>query len=78
MIAQGLQASMLLWIPSNVQCDLEWEERARQATAANGAVLDFCNQEISFADMLDQVEFYDANIDDYLASLSESLRIFGA
>ena len=73
----NLQGSMLLWIPE-VESEEEWETRASEATQANGAVMDFCDRVITLDEMLQSIEHYGANIDNYLVDLAATVRAFGA
>ena len=73
-----LQESMLLWIPQSSKSDEESDELNKQVTAANGSVLDFCDCLISLDEMLQSIEYYGADVDEYLEDLAETVRIFGA
>lgn len=74
----NLQSAMLLWIPSDLESDEEWSFRAKEATEANGAILDFCDCIITLDEMLQSIEYYGADIDNYLSNLAETVRVFGA
>jgi hypothetical protein len=72
-------SSMLLWLPPNgLECADEFIYYADRVTAANDAVLDFCDRELSFVDMLERLSFYKADVDDYLIDLDANLRQRGA
>lgn len=71
-----LRESMLLWLPSSMLT--EQSSLIEEVTAANGAILDFCDGELSFADTLEAIEYYGANVDQYRASLADDLRQLGA
>ena len=74
----SLQESMLLWLPaSGYECDEELLHHVSSITNANGAVLDFCDRKLSWSDLLDTIEFYGANIDDYRCVLDANLRARG-
>ena len=73
----NFQESLLLWIPTKSESESESEELSRLVTAANGAVLDFVDRIISLDDMLQSIEYYGADVDEYLEDLSEIVRIFG-
>jgi hypothetical protein len=66
---------MLLWLPSS-RLD-EQPLLIEEVTAANGAILDFCNGELSFADTLEAIEYYGASVDQYREGLAEDLRRLG-
>jgi len=73
-----LQDSMLLWLPSSeYECDSEFSHHASVVERANGAVIDFCDREISMSDLLDTIEFWGADVDDYRVSLDANLRALG-
>jgi len=68
---------MLLWLPAS-SIALEQEPLLiEQVTAANGAIIDFCDGDQSFGDMLETIEYYGANVDAYRHSLAEDLRLLG-
>jgi len=69
----SLCESMLLWLPITIAR----EELIEQVTAANGAILDFCNGDQSLDDTLEIIEHYGANVDAYRHSLAEDLRCLG-
>lgn len=69
---------MLLWLPSYIESTEESTQLIEQVTTSNSAIVDFCNGDISFADTLEIVEHYGANIDDYRTTLAESLDRIGA
>lgn len=73
----NFQESMLLWIPTNSESLEESDNLNRLVTAANGAVLDFVDYIISLDDMLQSIEYYGADVDEYLENLTETVRIFG-
>ena len=70
-----LRESMLLWLPSSMLT--EQPSLIEEVTAANGAILDFCDGELSFADTLEAIEYYGANVDQYRAGLALDLRRLG-
>lgn len=72
----SFRESMLLWLPSSMLD--EQPLLIEEVTAANGAILDFCDGELSFADTLETIEYYGANVDQYRAGLAEDLRRLGA
>lgn len=72
------QESMLLWIPVTCESESESDDLNQKVTAANGAVFDFVDGIISLDDMVQSLECYGANVDDYLEDLAETVRIFGA
>ena len=71
----SFRESMLLWLPASMLD--EQPGRIEEVTAANGAILDFCDGELSFADTLEAIEYYGANVDEYRASLADDLRRSG-
>lgn len=74
----NLENSMLLWIPANCSSEEESDELNQKVTASNGAILDFCDCLISLDEMLQSIEYYGADVDDYLEDLAETVRLFGA
>lgn len=74
----NFQESMLLWIPADSESKEESDELNKNVTASNGAVLDFCDGLISLDDMFQTVEYYGADIDDYIEDLAETVNMFGA
>ncbi|WP_009632444.1 hypothetical protein [Synechocystis sp. PCC 7509] len=66
--------SMLLWLPSSMSFE---ESLIEEVTAANGAIIDFCDGELSFADTLEAIEYYGADVDEYRAGLAEDLQRLG-
>lgn len=73
----GLQESMLLWIPGTSESLEESDDLNSKVTAANGAVIDFCDRQISLDELLQIVEFYGGNVDNYRADLLESIVALG-
>ena len=73
-----LKESMLLWIPGIQESTEETSDLIVKVTEANRAVIDFLDAEISFDDMLEIVDYYGANVDDYRATLDNNFREFGA
>lgn len=67
--------SMLLWLPASMLT--EQPSIISEVTAANGAILDFCDGELSFADTLETIEYYGANVDQYRGALADDLRRLG-
>lgn len=73
----NFQESLLLWIPADSESEAESTELNKSVTAANGAVIDFCDGIISLDDTLQCIEYYGADVDEYLEDLGETVRIFG-
>ena len=71
----SFRESMLLWLPSSMLN--EQESLISEVTYANGAILDFCDGELSFADTLETIEYYGANVDQYRTVLASDLRQLG-
>ena len=71
----SFRESMLLWLPSSMLD--EQPLLIKEVTAANGAILDFCDGELSFADTLETIEYYGANVDQYRTVLASDLRQLG-
>ncbi len=71
----SFRESMLLWLPSSMLT--EQPSLIKEVTAANGAILDFCDGKLSFADTLEAIEYYGANVDQYRASMVDDLRRMG-
>lgn len=71
----SFRESMLLWLPASMLT--EQPGCIEEVTAANGAILDFCDGELSFADTLETIEYYGANVDQYRASVADDLRRLG-
>ncbi len=71
----NFRESMLLWLPASMLD--EQPLLIEEVTAANGAILDFCDGELSFADTLEAIEYYGANVDQYRAGLEADLRRLG-
>lgn len=70
---------MLLWLPATgYECDDEFAYHAGRVTAANDAVLNFSDRELSFADTLERLNYYGVDIDSYLIDLDANLRQHGA
>lgn len=67
--------SMLLWIPTYL-ID-EDDSLIEKVTSANGAILDFCDGELSFADTLETIEYYGANVDEYRSGLALEVKLLG-
>ena len=72
----GFRESMLLWLPSSMLT--EQPSLIEEVTAANGAILDFLDGELSFADTLETIECYGADVDQYRAELSVTLGRYEA
>lgn len=70
------EESMLLWISVNSESD-ELDDELQFVTASNGAVIDFCDGLISLDDMFQAVEYYGADVDDYIEDLVETVNMFG-
>lgn len=68
---------MLLWIPNSQECPQESDELIQQVTAANGAVMDFCDGIITLETTLEIVSDCGADVDRYIADLDESIRFLG-
>lgn len=66
-----LKESMLLWLPAHMLEDLE---TVKDVTTANGLVLDFCSQKISFEQVCDEFQTIKVDMDDYLNKFEYSLR----
>lgn len=73
----GLTESMLLWIPGNSESIEESDDLNAKVTAANGAVLDFCDGDIPLDVLLQVIEHYGGNVDNYRADLLESIVALG-
>ncbi|MGL4618343.1 MAG: hypothetical protein ACRCZS_04700 [Chroococcidiopsis sp.] len=73
----SFRESMLLWLPTSMPNDGK-PSLIEEVTAANGAILDFCDGHQNFDDTLEIIEHYGANVDAYRHSLAEDLRILGA
>lgn len=73
----GFRESMLLWLPMESECEEETAHQISLVTAANGAIIDFCDLEQSLDDTLQIIEHYGANVDAYRQSLAEDLRCLG-
>ena len=73
-----LQTSMLLWIPANSDSVEESDDLTSKVTNANGAVLDFCSSLISLDELLQTVEHYGADVDQYITDLADSIQLLGA
>ena len=71
----SFRESMLLWLPSSMLN--EQESLIEEVTYANGAILDFCDGELSFADTLETIEYYGANVDEYRTVLASDLQRLG-
>ena len=71
------EESMLLWLAVNSESESESDEELRLVTASNGAVLDFCDGLISLDDMFQAIEYYGADIDNYIEDLVETVNVFG-
>lgn len=72
-----IQKSMLLWIPSDSESIEESDDLNAKVTAANGAVIDFCDRLITLDDLFQTVEYYEADVDEYRALLSDTLSLYG-
>lgn len=72
------QESMFLWIPASSESEEESDELNQKVTASNGAILDFCDCLISLDEMLQSIEHYGADVNEYLEDLAETVRLFGA
>ncbi len=70
----SLTESMLLWLPASM---LDEQPLIEEVTAANGAILDFLDGELSFADTLETIEFYGADVDEYRTELSHTFGRYG-
>ncbi len=70
-----VRESMLLWLPYSMLT--EQPSLIEEVTAANGAILDFCDGELSFNDTLEVIDFYGANVDQYRAGLALDLQRLG-
>lgn len=70
--------SMLLWLPtSGYECDEEFSHHVNLVSTANNAVLDFCDRELSWGNLLDIIEYYGADVDNYRSVLDANLRARG-
>lgn len=76
MMITTFEESMLLWISVNSESD-ELDDELQFVTASNGAVIDFCDGLISLDDMFQAVEYYGADVDDYIEDLVETVNMFG-
>lgn len=75
MLKDALSESMFLWLPSYMTEDTE---AVQDITNANGLILDFCEQEISFEQVCDELSTINVDMDDYLNNLNLTLRRLGA
>lgn len=74
----SLQESMLLWLPASFfECEEEFSHHVNLVSTANGAVLNFCDRELSWSDLLDTINYYGADVDDYRRVLDANLRARG-
>lgn len=73
-----LQESMLLWIPVSRECPEESDDLIQQVMTANGAVLDFCEGYLSLDETLQIVSDCNADVDDYIENLAQTISWFGA
>ncbi|PSB27470.1 hypothetical protein [Chlorogloea sp. CCALA 695] len=71
----SFRESMLLWLPVSLTSD---DKSIEEVTLANGAILDFCDGELSFADTLETIEYYGANVDEYRSGLATDVKLLGA
>lgn len=69
---------MLLWIPPSSESEAESDDLTTKVTLANGAVLDFCDRLISLDELLQTVEHYGADVDQYVTDLAHSIHLLGA
>lgn len=72
----SLRESMLLWLPASMLT--EQPSLIEEVCSANGAILDFLDGELSFADTLETIEYYGANVDEYRSNLALDLKLMGA
>ncbi len=70
----SFRESMLLWLPVSL---IEDDKSIEEVTYANGAILDFCDGELSFADTLETIEYYGANVDEYRSGLALEVKRLG-
>lgn len=70
------EESMLLWISVNSESD-ELDDELQFVTASNGAVIDFCDGLISLDDMFGAIEYYGADVDDYIEDLAQTVDLLG-
>lgn len=66
----ALQEFMFLWIPTACESEEESIDLCCKVTAANSAVMDFADRLISLDDMFGAIEYYGADIDDYIEDLA--------
>lgn len=67
-----LEQSLLLWLPDSSNfCDEELGYHSQNIAAINSVVLDFCEGEKSLTEAIEIIEFYGADIDDYLQNLEQ-------
>jgi hypothetical protein len=71
----NLSESMMLWLPSYM---VEDDEAVKDVTQANGLILDFCDGEISFEQIVDEFSTIGVCTDTYLVDLDSTLRRLGA
>lgn len=72
-----LQKSMLLWIPGQQESIEESDDLNAKVTAANGAVIDFCDRLITLDDLFQTIDYYGASVDEYRLDLSDTLSLYG-
>ena len=70
----SFRESMLLGLPVSL---IEDDKSIEEVTYANGAILDFCDGELSFADTLETIEYYGANVDEYGSGLATDVKLLG-
>jgi hypothetical protein len=75
MLANNLSECMFLWLPSHM---VEDPEAVEDVTKANGLILDFCDSEVSFEQVLDEFSTIGVDMDDYLSDLDLTMRRLGA
>ena len=61
----------MLWLPSYLTED---EEAMTNVTKANGLLMDFCDCDVSFEQVLDEFSTMDVNVDDFRENLDFYLR----
>lgn len=68
---KDLAEATMLWLPSYM---VEDDEAVADITQANGLIVDFCDRDISFEQLLDELSTLKVDVDDYRANLDYCLR----
>ena len=66
-----LPKSIMLWLPSYLA---ENEEAVTNVTKANGLIIDFCDRDVSFEQVLDEFSTMNVDVDDFRENLDFYLR----